>query len=52
MARDREVIERLSCERATFAPPPARIAAGTPSIVGTIGLAAAMDWRESLGWDA
>jgi cysteine desulfurase/selenocysteine lyase len=47
-----EMIESVSFERTTFAPPPARFEAGTPPIVEAIGLAAALDWLESLGWDA
>ena len=33
----------------TFTPPPQRFEAGTPHIVGGIGLAAAIDWVEAIG---
>ena len=35
-----------------FADPPARFEAGTPHIVGAIGLHAAVNWVEKLGLDA
>ena len=46
------MIERVSFERTTFLPPPARFEAGTPAIVEAIGLAAAIDYVESVGLDA
>ena len=46
------MIDSVSFERTTFAEPPARFEAGTPHIVGAIGLHAAVDWVEGLGLDA
>ena len=39
-----EMIEVVTMERSTFAPPPARFEAGTPPILEAIGLGAALDW--------
>jgi cysteine desulfurase / selenocysteine lyase len=46
------MIETVCFERSTFLPPPQRFEAGTPHIVGVIGLHAAVDFVESLGLDA
>jgi cysteine desulfurase/selenocysteine lyase len=46
------MIEKVTFEEATFLDPPARLEAGTPHIVGAIGLHAAVDWVEKLGLDA
>jgi len=43
------MIDQVSFERTTFMPPPQRFEAGTPHIVGGIGLAAAIDWIEGIG---
>jgi cysteine desulfurase/selenocysteine lyase len=43
------MIETVSFERTTYAPPPQRFEAGTPHITGVIGLAAAIDYVESIG---
>jgi cysteine desulfurase/selenocysteine lyase len=43
------MIDQVSFERTTFMPPPQRFEAGTPHIVGGIGLAAAIDWVEGIG---
>jgi len=43
------MIDQVSFERTTFMPPPQRFEAGTPHIVGGIGLAAAIDWVEVVG---
>ena len=45
------MIDRVSFERTTFAPPPGRFEAGTPHIVGALGLHAAIDYVESVGLD-
>ena len=45
------MIETVSFERTTYAPPPQRFEAGTPHIVGAIGLAAAIDYVEGIGID-
>jgi cysteine desulfurase/selenocysteine lyase len=46
------MIDRVSFEGTTFAPPPARFEAGTPHVVGVIGLAAAIDYVETIGLGA
>ncbi|WP_439532675.1 aminotransferase class V-fold PLP-dependent enzyme [Polymorphobacter sp.] len=46
------MIETVSFERTTYAPPPQRFEAGTPHITGAIGLAAAIDYVESVGLSA
>lgn len=46
------MIDRVSFERTTYAPPPARFEAGTPHIVGAIGLHAAIDYVDVIGLDA
>lgn len=43
------MIDRVSFERTTYAAPPARFEAGTPHIVGALGLAAAIDFVEDIG---
>ncbi|NJC04944.1 cysteine desulfurase/selenocysteine lyase [Sphingomonas kaistensis] len=45
------MIDQVTFERTTFMPPPQRFEAGTPHIVGGIGLAAAIDWVEGIGVD-
>ena len=42
-----DMIERVTFERTTFAPPPARFEAGTPPIAGAVGLHAAIDYVAS-----
>jgi cysteine desulfurase/selenocysteine lyase len=46
------MIEQVTFERTTYAPPPQRFEAGTPHIVGAIGLHAAVNWVEQLSMDA
>ncbi|HEU4705094.1 MAG TPA: cysteine desulfurase [Sphingomicrobium sp.] len=46
------MIESVTFERTTYAPPPQRFEAGTPHIVGAIGLHAAVDWVEHLSLDS
>ena len=46
------MIERVTFERSTFLTAPARFEAGTPAIVEAIGLAAAIDYVESIGLEA
>ena len=43
------MIDRVSFERTTYAPPPARFEAGTPHIVGALGLHAAIDYVDAIG---
>ena len=45
------MIDRVSFAKTTYAPPPGRFEAGTPHIVGVIGLAAAIDYVETIGVD-
>jgi len=46
------MIDRVTFERTTYAPPPTRFEAGTPAIVEAIGLAAAIDYVEAIGLPA
>jgi len=46
------MIDRVSFERTTYAPAPGRFEAGTPHIVGALGLAAAIDYVDGIGLDA
>ena len=43
------MIDRVSFSGTTFAPPPGRFEAGTPHIVGALGLHAAIDYVEGIG---
>jgi cysteine desulfurase/selenocysteine lyase len=43
------MIDRVTFEKTTYAPPPGRFEAGTPHIVGVLGLHAAIDYVESIG---
>lgn len=43
------MVDRVTFERTTFLPPPARFEAGTPHIVGAVGLHAAIDWVQGIG---
>ena len=45
------MIDSVTFERTTFAPPPQRFEAGTPHIVGAVGLNAAIDWVNAIGLD-
>jgi len=45
------MIDRVTFARTTYAPPPGRFEAGTPHIVGVVGLHAAVDYVESIGLD-
>jgi cysteine desulfurase/selenocysteine lyase len=47
-----DMIRRVTFSKTEFAGPPFRFEAGTPNIAGTIGLAAAIDYVETLGLDA
>jgi cysteine desulfurase / selenocysteine lyase len=46
------MIDRVTFENTTYAPPPARFEAGTPHVVGVLGLHAAIDYVEEIGLDA
>jgi cysteine desulfurase/selenocysteine lyase len=43
------MIDRVTFAKTTYAPPPARFEAGTPHIVGVLGLAAAIDYVQGHG---
>ena len=45
------MIERVTVERTTFAPPPGRFEAGTPPILPVVGLGAALEWLTGLDHD-
>jgi cysteine desulfurase/selenocysteine lyase len=47
-----EMISSVSYERTTWAPVPHKFEAGTPAIVEGIGLKAAVDYVQSIGYDA
>lgn len=46
-----EMIRHVSLEKTTFQDPPHRFEAGTPHIAGAIGLAAAVEYLQSVGMD-
>jgi len=46
-----DMIANVTFEKTTYREPPARFEAGTPPIVETIGLAAAIDYVQSIGMD-
>ena len=46
------MIDRVDFAGTTYAPPPARFEAGTPHVVGVLGLHAAMDYVEAIGLGA
>ena len=43
------MIDRVTFAKTTYAPPPGRFEAGTPHIVGVVGLHAAVDYVDSIG---
>lgn len=45
------MIDRVTFEKTTYAPPPARFEAGTPHIVGVLGLHTAIDYVDAIGLD-
>jgi cysteine desulfurase / selenocysteine lyase len=46
-----DMIESVTFEKTTYAPLPARFEAGTPNIAGTVGLAAAIDYIQGIGFE-
>ncbi|MFT4546888.1 MAG: cysteine desulfurase/selenocysteine lyase [Verrucomicrobiales bacterium] len=46
-----DMIEQVSFGGTTFRQPPERFEAGTPNISGAIGLAAAIDFLNAIGWE-
>lgn len=47
-----DMIESVTFEKTTYAPLPARFEAGTPNIAGAIGLGAAIQYVQSIGFEA
>lgn len=45
------MIDRVTFAKTTYAPPPGRFEAGTPHIVGVVGLHAAVDYVDAIGLD-
>ena len=46
-----EMIQEVHQDRVSYAEVPARFEAGTPNVAGALGLAAALDYLERIGWD-
>ena len=46
------MIDKVTFEKTTYAPAPTRFEAGTPHIVGVVGLAAAIEYVQGIGLDA
>jgi cysteine desulfurase/selenocysteine lyase len=46
------MIDRVTFAKTTYAPPPTRFEAGTPHIVGALGLHTAIDYVDAIGLDA
>ena len=46
------MIDKVTFEQTTYLPAPARFEAGTPHVVGVVGLHAAIDYVESIGLEA
>ena len=46
-----DMIESVTWEKTTYAPLPNKFEAGTPDIAGIIGLGAAIEYLESIGWE-
>ena len=45
------MIDKVTFEKTTYAPAPTRFEAGTPHIVGVVGLSAAIDYVQGIGLD-
>ncbi|BAV65010.1 aminotransferase class V-fold PLP-dependent enzyme [Sphingobium cloacae] len=46
------MIDKVTFEKTTYAPAPTRFEAGTPHIVGVVGLSAAIDYVQAVGLEA
>ncbi len=46
-----EMIREVHLDRVSYRESPAKFEAGTPNVGGAIGLAAALDYLENVGWD-
>jgi len=47
-----EMISEVHTDRVEYREPPARFEAGTPNVAGAVGLSAALDYVERIGWEA
>ena len=47
-----EMISEVHVDRVEYREPPARFEAGTPNVAGAVGLSAALDYLEAVGWEA
>jgi cysteine desulfurase/selenocysteine lyase len=47
-----EMIREVHTDRVTYADPPTRFEAGTPNVAGAVGLGAALDYLENVGWES
>ncbi|MBU8871316.1 MAG: cysteine desulfurase [Gemmatimonadales bacterium] len=47
-----DMIESVTFDKTTYAPVPARFEAGTPNIAGVVGLTAALDYVDAVGFEA
>ncbi|NHN89174.1 aminotransferase class V-fold PLP-dependent enzyme [Acetobacter conturbans] len=47
-----DMISSVTFEKSVWAPVPAKFEAGTPAIVEAVGLGTAIDWVESIGYEA
>ena len=46
-----DMVDTVTYDHAAYALPPARFEAGTPAMVQAVGLGAALDYMQNLGWD-
>ncbi|MFX8704305.1 aminotransferase class V-fold PLP-dependent enzyme, partial [Acinetobacter baumannii] len=47
-----DMIRSVTFEKTEYADPPAKFEAGTPHIAGAVGLGAAIDYVQAIGFDA
>jgi cysteine desulfurase / selenocysteine lyase len=47
-----EMIREVHTDRVSYREPPSRFEAGTPNVGGAVGLAAACDYLDAIGWEA
>jgi len=47
-----EMISEVHQDRVEYREPPARFEAGTPNVAGAVGLSAALDYLETVGWES
>lgn len=46
-----EMVDQVTVEKTSWAPPPAKFEPGTPNILGAIGLSHAVTWLQSFGFE-